>query len=143
MAVLKITKYGEPVLRKKAQPVQDLGPETQHLILDMYETMYMAQGIGLAAPQIGLSLRLAVINVTPDQKKNQFVIINPRTVKREGKVESEEGCLSLPGLEALFLNDPPEWWWRLSTKKDCPSPLPERVSWPAASNTRLITWTEP
>jgi peptide deformylase len=98
MAILRITKYGEPVLRRKAQPVTNLGPETQKLIQDMYETMYAAQGVGLAAPQVGLGLRLAVINVTPEKKKNQFVIINPKIVKKEGKVESDEGCLSLPGV---------------------------------------------
>jgi peptide deformylase len=93
MALLRITKYGEPVLRRKSEPVRDLGPDTQTLIRDMYA----ANGIGLAAPQVGLALRLAVINVTPDEKENQFVIINPTIVKREGRVQSEEGCLSLPG----------------------------------------------
>ncbi|MCG3204546.1 MAG: Peptide deformylase [Elusimicrobia bacterium] len=96
MAILRITKHGEPVLRKVASPVQDLGPELQQLIQDMYATMYAAQGIGLAAPQVGVSLRLAVVNVTPDKKRNQFVMINPKIVKREGKVDSDEGCLSLP-----------------------------------------------
>lgn len=98
MSLLRITKYGEPVLKTKAAPVTDLGPTTQKLIQDMYETMYAAQGIGLAAPQVGVSLRLAVINVTPDKKQNQFVIINPTIVKSEGKVSSDEGCLSLPGV---------------------------------------------
>ncbi len=96
MAVLRITRHGEAVLRKVAQPVQDLGPETQKLIEDMYETMYDAQGIGLAAPQVGVSLRLAVVNVTPEKRRNQFVMINPKIVKREGKIDSDEGCLSLP-----------------------------------------------
>lgn len=95
--LLRITKHGEGVLRKKAQPVKDLGPETRKLIEDMYQTMYAASGIGLAAPQVGVSLRLAVINVTPDTRENQFVIINPKIVKKEKLVESEEGCLSLPG----------------------------------------------
>lgn len=97
MALLRITKYGEAVLNKKAQPVTDLGPDTQKLIEDMYETMYAAGGIGLAAPQVGISLRLAVVNVTPEKRKAQFVMINPKIVKREGTVLSEEGCLSLPG----------------------------------------------
>jgi peptide deformylase len=60
----------------------------------MYETMYDAQGIGLAAPQVGVSLRLAVVNVTPEKRRNQFVMINPKIVKREGKIDSDEGCLS-------------------------------------------------
>ncbi len=84
------------MLRKVAKPVADLGPETQKLIADMYETMYDAQGIGLAAPQVGVSLRLAVVNVTPEKRRNQFVMINPKIVKREGKIDSDEGCLSLP-----------------------------------------------
>jgi peptide deformylase len=98
VSILRITKYGEPVLRKKAESVSDLGPSIQKLIQDMYETMYAAQGIGLAAPQVGVSLRLAVINVTPEKKRNQFVIINPKIVKAEGKIDSDEGCLSLPGV---------------------------------------------
>lgn len=98
MSVLRITRHGEVVLRKIAQPVKDLGPETQKLIHDMFETMYDAQGIGLAAPQVGVSLRLAVVNVTPEKKRNQFVMINPKIVKREGKIESDEGCLSLPSV---------------------------------------------
>ena len=61
----------------------------------MYDTMYAANGVGLAAPQVGLSLRLAVINVTPEIRQNQFVIINPVIKKKEGRVDSEEGCLSL------------------------------------------------
>lgn len=97
MSLLRITKFGEPVLRKVAKPVDDLGAVTQKIILDMYETMYAANGVGLAAPQVGLSLRLAVINVTPDIRQNQFVIINPKIVKQEGRIDSEEGCLSLPG----------------------------------------------
>ena len=98
MSILRITRFGEPVLAQTSQPVTDLGPTTQKLIQDMYETMYAAQGVGLAAPQVGLPLRLAVINVTPDKRRNQFVIINPKIVSREGSAASEEGCLSLPGV---------------------------------------------
>lgn len=98
MAILKITKYGGLVLRKKAKTVEDLGETTQTLIKNMFETMYAAGGIGLAAPQVGQPIRLAVMNVVPDHQKEQFVIINPKIVKREGKVKSDEGCLSLPGV---------------------------------------------
>ncbi len=98
MAILKITRYGEKVLHQKTVSVTNLGPDIQKLILDMYDTMYAANGVGLAAPQVGLGLRLAVINVTPDEKQNQFVIINPQLIKKEGQTESEEGCLSLPGV---------------------------------------------
>lgn len=104
MALLRITRFGEKVLHRKSQPVTDLGPDIQKLIKDMYETMYAANGVGLAAPQVGLNLRLAVVNVTPDEKKNQFVMINPRIVKREGPlIDSEEGCLSLPGVGGAHL----------------------------------------
>ncbi len=95
MALLRITRYGEAVLSSLAKPVDDVA-SVQTLIEDMYKTMYAAQGIGLAAPQVNVPLRVAVINVTPDKKKNQFAIINPKIVKREGSVESDEGCLSLP-----------------------------------------------
>lgn len=98
MSILRITKYGEPVLRKISKPVQDLGPTIQKLILDMYETMYAANGVGLAAPQVDVGLRLAVINVTPDDRLQQFVIINPEIVSATGKSDFEEGCLSLPGV---------------------------------------------
>ena len=98
MALLRIIRHGERILRNTAQPVQDLGPKTQKLIKDMYQTMYAANGIGLAAPQIDILLRLAVINVTPEKRDNQFVIINPKIVKSTGKVKGDEGCLSLPGV---------------------------------------------
>lgn len=100
---MRITKYGETVLRKKAKPVTDFGPDTQKLIKDMYETMYAASGVGLAAPQVGLSLRLAVVNVTPEDPKKQFVIINPEIIEKSGKINSEEGCLSLPGIGGAIL----------------------------------------
>ena len=96
MAVLRITRHGEKVLRTVAHPVKELNADIHKLISDMYETMYAAQGIGLAAPQVNVSLRLAVINVTPEKRRNQFVIINPKIVKREGSISSDEGCLSLP-----------------------------------------------
>ena len=103
MAIHQITKHGESVLRKVASPVKDLGPETQKLIEDMYATMYAAQGVGLAAPQVGVSLRLAVINVTPEKRSKQFVIINPKIVKKEGKIDSDEGCLSLPNVGGAII----------------------------------------
>jgi peptide deformylase len=98
MALLRITKFGEPVLKKVSKPVQDLDADLQKLIKDMYETMYAANGVGLAAPQVGIPLRLAVINVTPEDRSKQFVIINPTIVAKSGSLASEEGCLSLPGV---------------------------------------------
>ena len=97
MALIPICKYGLPVLRKKAQPVEQIDDDLHRLIKDMFQTMYDAPGIGLAAPQIGLPLRLAVVNIQQKDSK-PLVLINPKIEKTEGKVLSEEGCLSLPGL---------------------------------------------
>ncbi len=97
MAVLDIKKYPEAVLKKKASPVTTFDDQLQQLIDDMVETMYAAPGVGLAAPQVGVSKRLAVIDISlRDEKYPLIVLINPSIVKSEGEVEFEEGCLSLP-----------------------------------------------
>lgn len=100
--ILRITKHGEDVLKKKTAPVdfEALRPELPRLLEDMWETMYAANGVGLAAPQIGRSLRLAVIDVKPEERSDRLVLINPEIVSREGAVLEEEGCLSVPGLYA-------------------------------------------
>lgn len=103
MSLLRITKYGERVLKRKAKSVSDLNGDLHNLIDNMYQTMYAASGIGLAAPQVDIPLRLAVVNVTPDDRKKQFVMINPVIVKKEGKIDSEEGCLSLPGAGGVVI----------------------------------------
>lgn len=97
--VRKIMKYGEPVLETKADPVTDFNnPELQELISDMWETMYAARGVGLAAPQIGTSKRISVIDISVgEDEKQKLVIINPEITRKEGKQTGEEGCLSLPG----------------------------------------------
>ena len=92
MSLLDIHVYGSPVLREETTPVAEVTDETRALIRDMFETMYAAQGIGLAAPQVGRKERIAVIDV--DDKP--FAIINPEIVLREGAVRGEEGCLSIP-----------------------------------------------
>lgn len=94
--IRKIVYLPNPVLRKVAKDVTEFNDELQVLIDDMFETMYEARGVGLAAPQIGISLQLSVIDVEGD-KKNQIVIINPKIVHSEGKKEYQEGCLSVPG----------------------------------------------
>src|ERR1700731_5407986 len=92
-----IVKYGNPVLEKPAEPVTDFDSELKKLVDDMFESMYAAHGVGLAAPQIGISRRLAVIDVTfkedPDAK---LVIANPEIVRTEGRHTQNEGCLSIP-----------------------------------------------
>lgn len=97
--------YGQPVLRKVAAPIEKDYPELKTLTQNMFETMYRADGIGLAAPQIGLSIRVIVIDVTvladeyPELADSKKVLINPEILEVSGKdVSMEEGCLSLPGI---------------------------------------------
>jgi len=100
MAVLRITKHGEPVLKKPSPPVDygAIAKDLPGLLRDMWATMQAARGVGLAAPQIGLNLRIAVIDVKPEGKPQPLVLINPVILSMEGTQEEEEGCLSIPGL---------------------------------------------
>lgn len=96
---LKIVKYPEPVLLKPAEPVTEFDAALEKFVDDMFETMYDGQGVGLAAPQVGVSKRVVVIDLSSardDGKK--IVLINPEIVEREGKQYGEEGCLSFPEL---------------------------------------------
>ena len=97
--VRKILKYGEPVLERKAETVTDFDTaELNELIVDMWETMYAAKGVGLAAPQIGFSKRVSVIDISVgEDETKKIVIINPEVASTEGKQTGEEGCLSIPG----------------------------------------------
>jgi len=92
-----IVKYPDPVLSKRGADVKEFGPELAQFVEEMWASMYAAHGIGLAAPQIGVSKRITVIDVSfkerPDEK---VVLINPEVIEREGKQFEEEGCLSLP-----------------------------------------------
>jgi len=96
MALRKIIYLPDPRLRLVAKPVVTFDDALQQLIEDMFETMYEARGVGLAAPQIGISKRLTVIDVSDDKSK-QLVLINPEIIESEGSVEFQEGCLSVPG----------------------------------------------
>ncbi|GAB4485001.1 MAG: peptide deformylase [Thermodesulfovibrionales bacterium] len=97
MAVREIKKYPESVLKKRAAPVLSFDNELQCLIDDMIETMYAAPGVGLAAPQVGVSQRLAVIDVSSREEESPLlVLVNPEIVGAEGEIEFEEGCLSFP-----------------------------------------------
>ena len=96
MAILKIVKYGDPVLRKKTAPVTEITDDIIQLAEDMLETMYAAPGVGLAGPQVGVSLQICVIDVVPEGKRNPIVLITPKVLSGEDKVELEEGCLSFP-----------------------------------------------
>lgn len=95
MSVLEIKKYGDPVLREKALEVDEITPKINKLIDNMIETMYASLGAGLAAPQIGISKRIIIIDGEDD---GLLVFINPVLIKKEGKVNEEEGCLSVPGI---------------------------------------------
>ena len=98
MAVLKVRKYGDPALRRSAAPVGEVTPEVRQIIADMTETMYDEVGIGLAAPQVGVSLRLIVIS--DEEGRGVQALLNPAIVDRSGEVTGEEGCLSIPGVFA-------------------------------------------
>lgn len=102
MATHSIVKYPDPVLTTPAAEVHEFGTaELKQLIAEMFETMYGANGVGLAAPQIGLSRRIAVIDCSVGEDPAQrYVLINPQITKREGKQDDEEGCLSVPGFRA-------------------------------------------
>lgn len=99
MAIRTILRYPDKRLRNKALPVAEVTPEVRALCDDMAETMYAAPGVGLAAPQIGVSKRIFVIDVAPsDGPSDLKVFINPEFVSREGETVWEEGCLSFPGI---------------------------------------------
>ena len=97
--IYTIVKYGDPVLETPAQPVREFGTsELRELVESMFESMYAAKGLGLAAPQIGVSQRLAVIDTSAGQDPTaRLVLINPEILAKEGKQVGEEGCLSIPG----------------------------------------------
>ena len=95
--IYPIVKFGDPVLETPAAKVTVFDDELKKLIDDMFESMYAAHGVGLAAPQIGISKRIAVIDVTFKEDPNaKVVLINPEIVRTEGKISQNEGCLSIP-----------------------------------------------
>jgi len=108
MAVRPLVETGDPVLRQKAKKVRDFGPELQKLVDDLVDSMVAAPGLGLAAPQVGVSLRVAVIELPEDEEESEdpyrgklVVICNPEVVKSWGEEEGQEGCLSAP----LYVGD--------------------------------------
>ena len=99
--IYPIVKYGKEVLERSAEPVRAFDGQLEKLVADMFETMYAANGVGLAAPQIGLSMRLCVIDTTSGQDPNARVVLaNPEIISTEGEQVEEEGCLSLPEFRA-------------------------------------------
>ena len=96
-----IVKYGAPVLEQKAAVVTEFDEQLAKLVEDMFESMYAAQGVGLAAPQMGVSLALSVIDITSGKDPAaKLVLVNPEILYTEGVQKEEEGCLSLPGFHA-------------------------------------------
>ena len=97
--ILTIRKYPDPVLSQPGEPVTEFNAELRKLVADMFETTYASQGIGLAAPQVGVSKRLTVIDLSmgknPDER---LVLINPEIISSEGRLYEEEGCLSFPDI---------------------------------------------
>jgi peptide deformylase len=102
--IRKIVKFGDPVLEREGAIVQEFGtPELREFVDDMFESMYAAKGVGLAAPQVGVSRKITVIDISGGLKEEgvpppeRIVLINPKIIAKEGKQVGEEGCLSIPG----------------------------------------------
>ncbi|MBR6223343.1 MAG: peptide deformylase [Lachnospiraceae bacterium] len=101
MAIRQIRVDDDEILRKRCKPVKEMTPRIQELIDDMFETMYENNGVGLAAPQVGVLKRIVVIDLsTDDNEEEPYCLINPELVFEEGEQEGEEGCLSVPGKAA-------------------------------------------
>jgi peptide deformylase len=97
--ILKIVKYPEPVLQQPGEPVTEFNAELRQLVADMFETTYSKQGVGLAAPQVGVSKRLTVIDLSMGKDpKEKLVLVNPEIISKEGRLYEEEGCLSFPDI---------------------------------------------
>ena len=97
MSILKIVEYGDPILRETCKEVSKVSKKIKTLVADLLDTMYKANGVGLAAPQVGVSVRVFVIDVSdPKGPINPLVFINPKIIKKSGAINSYEGCLSFP-----------------------------------------------
>lgn len=103
MAILPILQDPDPCLRRIAKPVTEFGPKLQALIADMFQTMYDAPGVGLAAPQVGVSLRLCVMDTGSNDEPQRIVMINPVISDASEQCEMEEGCLSVPEMKDKVL----------------------------------------
>ena len=98
MSTLEILTYPNPILRKAAKPIESIDEKIKKLASDMIETMYDAPGIGLAAPQVGESLRLITVDITQN-REGRIVLVNPEIISYEGECNEEEGCLSFPNFK--------------------------------------------
>lgn len=106
MAILEIIKYPSPTLRESCKAIDTFDDHLRKLLDDMAETMYDAPGVGLAAPQVGKTIRAIVVNVGEDQQTAEpaklYKLVNPKILVQSGEVDSEEGCLSIPGLTSVI-----------------------------------------
>jgi len=103
MAVLEILKYPHPLLKKRSQEIEKIDENIRQLIQDMTETMYDANGVGLAACQVGVNKRIIVLDVSPmDPERDLFAMINPEIVAAEEEIDHEEGCLSVPDCQEII-----------------------------------------
>lgn len=118
--LLPIRKYGDPVLVRPAKPVGEIDDDLRRLIPVMFRTMYAEPGIGLAAPQVGVSLRLMVVDVAPEGQSRPMVLINPRIEQKKGRIRSEEGCLSFPGIQITV---PRAAWVRVAAVDEKGTPV--------------------
>jgi peptide deformylase len=104
VAVLPIRKYGDEVLRRRTEPITTFDESLQKLIDDMVDTMYAAPGIGLAANQVGVSKRVAVIDLSVGKRKGELhVLVNPEIDEEQGKLTEDEGCLSIPDMTEIVI----------------------------------------
>jgi len=102
--IYPIVKYGDPVLEKPGATVKKFDAELEQLAEDMFASMYAAQGVGLAAPQVGKSIRLTVVDVSNGKNPEaKIVLVNPELIHAEGEVREEEGCLSIPGFRGYVV----------------------------------------
>ena len=102
--IYNIVKYGDPVLEKPAAAIKKFDVDLELLAEDMFASMYAASGVGLAAPQVGKSIRLAVVDVTGGKNPEaKIVLVNPEIIHAEGEVREEEGCLSIPGFRGYVM----------------------------------------
>jgi len=98
MPIRPIVKYGDPVLHGPAEPVEEIDDSVRTLLADMVQTMWAAPGVGLAAPQVGVPLRVIVIDLSVGEDPSKLIqLVNPEFLEREGDQSEEEGCLSVPG----------------------------------------------
>ena len=117
MAVRPVITWGDPRLKQNSADIGEWTPELETLVADMFETMAVEEGVGLAAPQVGVNLNLAVIDASGGQDPSQrLVLINPEIVRAEGRQVGQEGCLSVPGIHEVL--ERPKHVWVKNRRRD-------------------------